>query len=166
MCKRCWCWSRILQTLPVPSPCGARLICLPPSAVLTMLSTVRRVDPPPPQHRSPLLPLLQVGGSSLRDYSISTFIWILFKGSEFTDPFLWSIEWSLSFPFRENDSYDKFVSRHQRYAMIMNHGRIHASLFSYMYMLRFCLYFLQIIVLAYPCTLLNSVNKYMYNIYQ
>ena len=65
MCKRCWCWSRILQTLPVPSPCGARLICLPPSAVLTMLSTVRHVDPPPPQHRSLLLPLLQVSGSRL-----------------------------------------------------------------------------------------------------
>ena len=98
MCKRCWCWSRILQTQPVLSPCGARLICLPPSAVLTMLSTVHRVDPPPPQHRSPLPPLLQVCGSSLRDYSIctSTGIWMLFKGSEFTDPFLWSIDHSYS----------------------------------------------------------------------
>ena len=96
LCNRCWCWSRILQTLPVPSPCGARLICLPPSAVLTMLSTVRHVDPPPPQHRSPLLPLLQVGGSSLRDYSISTSLWNSFKGSDFTFPFLWSIDHSYS----------------------------------------------------------------------
>ena len=162
MCNRCWCWSRILQTQPVPSPCVARLICLPPSAMLTMLSTVRRVDPPPPQHRSPLLPLLQVSGSRLSDYSISTSIWILFR----IHRSFFMKHWSLSFPFLENDSYDKFVSQHQRYAMIMNHGRIHASLFSFIYMLRFCLYFLQIIVLAYPCTLLNSVNKYMYNIYQ
>ena len=96
MCNRCWCWSRILQTLPVPSPCVARLICLPPSAVLTMPSTVRRVDPPPPQHRSPLLPLLQVSGCRLSDYSISTFIWILFKDSEFMVHFLWSFDRSYS----------------------------------------------------------------------